>query len=102
MRAQGGRTRSLRGETPQFLAFALLNRVFDVVVGLPACAALAIGVPWYSLRLAHVLTRIPGSLRLTPGSLGIVETSLSALLVLYGLRPGPAIAPTRQPTGNER
>lgn len=51
-------------------------------------------MPWHSLILAYVLTQIPGSLRLTPGSHGIVETSLSALLVLYGLQPGPAIAAT--------
>ncbi|WP_369386337.1 hypothetical protein AB5J72_01035 [Streptomyces sp. CG1] len=38
--------------------------------------------------------KFPGSPRLAPGSLGIVETSLSALLVLSGLRPGPAIAAT--------
>ncbi|MET8944968.1 lysylphosphatidylglycerol synthase transmembrane domain-containing protein [Streptomyces sp. NPDC004542] len=74
--------------------FALLNWVLDVAC-LAACLwALGIAVPWHSLLLVYVLTQIPGSLRLTPGSLGIVETSLSALLVLYGLRPGPAIAAT--------
>ncbi|MER6566816.1 lysylphosphatidylglycerol synthase transmembrane domain-containing protein [Streptomyces sp. NPDC001093] len=75
-------------------AFALLNWVFDVACLAASLWALGIGVPWHSLLLAYVLTQIPGSLRLTPGSLGIVETSLSALLVLYGLRPGPAIAAT--------
>lgn len=75
-------------------AFALLNWVFDVACLAASLWALGIGVPWHSLLLVYVLTQIPGSLRLTPGSLGIVETSLSALLVLYGLRPGPAIAAT--------
>lgn len=75
-------------------AFALLNWAFDVACLAASLWALGIGVPWHSLLLAYVLTQIPGSLRLTPGSLGIVETSLSALLVLYGLRPGPAIAAT--------
>ncbi|WP_229882295.1 lysylphosphatidylglycerol synthase transmembrane domain-containing protein [Streptomyces alanosinicus] len=75
-------------------AFALLNWVFDVACLAASLWALGIGVPWHSLLLAYVLTQIPGSLRLTPGSLGIVETSLSALLVLYGLPPGPAIAAT--------
>lgn len=75
-------------------AFALLNWVFDVACLAAGLWALGIGVPWHSLLIAYVLTQIPGSLRLTPGSLGIVETSLSALLVLYGLRPGPAIAAT--------
>ncbi|WP_256725874.1 lysylphosphatidylglycerol synthase transmembrane domain-containing protein [Streptomyces sp. IMTB 2501] len=75
-------------------AFALLNWAFDVACLAASLWALGIGVPWHSLLLAYVLTQIPGSLRLTPGSLGIVETSLSALLVLYGLGPGPAIAAT--------
>ncbi|MGW2744104.1 lysylphosphatidylglycerol synthase transmembrane domain-containing protein [Streptomyces sp. NPDC001450] len=75
-------------------AFALLNWVLDVACLAASLWALGIGVPWHSLLLVYVLTQIPGSLRLTPGSLGIVETSLSALLVLYGLRPGPAIAAT--------
>ncbi|MFJ5837661.1 YbhN family protein [Streptomyces shenzhenensis] len=75
-------------------AFALLNWVFDVACLAASLWALGIGVPWHSLLLAYVLTQIPGSLRLTPGSLGIVETSLSALLVVYGLQPGPAIAAT--------
>lgn len=35
-----------------------------------------------------------GQEALTPGSPGVVETSLSALLVLYGLPSGPAIAAT--------
>ncbi|MFI1166999.1 YbhN family protein [Streptomyces sp. NPDC020801] len=75
-------------------AFALLNWVFDVACLAASLWAFGIGLPWHSLLLAYVLTQIPGSLRLTPGSLGIVETSLSALLILYGLRPGPAIAAT--------
>ncbi|MGW2209696.1 lysylphosphatidylglycerol synthase transmembrane domain-containing protein [Streptomyces sp. NPDC001781] len=75
-------------------ALALLNWVFDVACLAACLRALGIGVPWRGLLLAYVLTQISGSLRLTPGSLGIVETSLSALLVLYGLRPGPAIAAT--------
>ncbi|GAA2244119.1 MULTISPECIES: lysylphosphatidylglycerol synthase transmembrane domain-containing protein [Kitasatospora] len=75
-------------------ALALLNWVFDAAC-LAACLwALGSGVPWRGLLLAYGLTQIPGSLRLTPGSLGVAEASLSALLVLYGLPPGPAIAGT--------
>ncbi|MFJ8201208.1 YbhN family protein [Streptomyces sp. NPDC096152] len=73
---------------------ALMNWVFDAAC-LAACLwALGITVPWRGLLLAYTLTQIPGSLRLTPGSIGVVEASLSALLVLYGLGPGPAIAAT--------
>ncbi|MGW3567493.1 lysylphosphatidylglycerol synthase transmembrane domain-containing protein [Streptomyces sp. NPDC000941] len=74
--------------------YALMNWVFDAAC-LAACLwALGIGVPWRGILLAYALTQIPGSLRLTPGSIGVVEASLSALLVLYGLPPGPAIAGT--------
>lgn len=73
-------------------AYALMNWGFDAAC-LAACLwALDIGVPWHGVLLAYALTQIPGSLRLTPGSIGVVEASLSALLVLYGLPPGPAIA----------
>ncbi|MEE1769102.1 lysylphosphatidylglycerol synthase transmembrane domain-containing protein [Streptomyces sp. JV185] len=73
-------------------AYAALNWGFDAAC-LAACLwALGIGVPWRGILLAYALTQIPGSLRLTPGSIGVVEASLSALLVLYGLPPGPAIA----------
>ncbi|MET7381466.1 lysylphosphatidylglycerol synthase transmembrane domain-containing protein [Streptomyces sp. NPDC005526] len=75
-------------------ALALMNWVLDAAC-LAACLwALGIPVPWHGLLLAYTLTQIPGSLRLTPGSLGVIEASLSALLVLYGLPPGPAIAAT--------
>ncbi|MEU4850603.1 lysylphosphatidylglycerol synthase transmembrane domain-containing protein [Streptomyces gilvosporeus] len=73
---------------------ALLNWTFDAAC-LAACLwALGVGVPWHGLLLAYGLTQIPGSLRLTPGSLGVVEASLSVLLVLYGLSPGSAIGAT--------
>ncbi|MFJ3248104.1 YbhN family protein [Streptomyces sp. NPDC086782] len=75
-------------------AFALLNWVLDVACLAAGLWALGIRVPWHGLLFAYVLTQIPGSLRLTPGSVGIIETSLSALLILYGLQPGSAIAAT--------
>ncbi|WP_311765467.1 lysylphosphatidylglycerol synthase transmembrane domain-containing protein [Streptomyces zingiberis] len=74
--------------------FALGNWVLDAACLTASLWALGIGVPWHGLLLAYALTQIPGSLRLTPGSLGVVETSLSALLVLYGVAAGPAIAGT--------
>lgn len=74
--------------------FALLNWVFDAACLAAGMWALGIGVPWHGLLLAYALTQIAGSLRLTPGGLGIVEASLSALLIAYGLHPGQAIAAT--------
>ncbi|MFE7172375.1 YbhN family protein [Streptomyces sp. NPDC057616] len=73
---------------------ALLNWGLDVAGLAASLWALNVGVPWHGLLLAYVLTQIPGSLRLTPGSLGVVETSMSALLVLYGLPSASAIAAT--------
>ncbi|MFI6654984.1 YbhN family protein [Streptomyces sp. NPDC050523] len=72
----------------------LLNWGLDIAGLAASLWALNVGVPWHGLLLAYVLTQIPGSLRLTPGSLGVVETSLSALLVLYGLPSASAIAAT--------
>lgn len=74
--------------------FALLNWMCDAACLAAGMWALGIGVPWHGLLLAYALTQIAGTLRLTPGSLGIVEASLSALLVAYGLQPGQAIAAT--------
>ncbi|MGW0206358.1 lysylphosphatidylglycerol synthase transmembrane domain-containing protein [Streptomyces sp. NPDC003233] len=84
----------LRPWLPPF-AFAPLNWVFGVACLAIGLRALGIGVPWHSLLLAYVLTQAPPQQPSPdPGSLGIVETSLSALLVLSRLRPGPAIAAT--------
>ncbi|MFD6225339.1 YbhN family protein [Streptomyces sp. NPDC060232] len=76
------------------LVFALLNWVFDLGC-LTACIwSLGFAVPWHGLLLAYALTQIASSLRLTPGSLGIAEATLSALLIAYGMPPGQAIAAT--------
>ncbi len=76
------------------LGLALLNWAFDAACLAASLWALGIGVPWSGLLLAYALTQIPGSLRLTPGSLGVVEVSLATLLVASGLRPDQAIAAT--------
>jgi hypothetical protein len=72
----------------------LLNWVFDAACLAASLWALGIGVPWHGLLLAYALTQITGSLRITPGGLGLVEASLSALLIAYGLQPGQAFAAT--------
>ncbi|WP_062641011.1 TIGR00374 family protein [Streptomyces maremycinicus] len=92
-----GQARSVQpGLRPWLRPFslALLNWTLDAACLAASLWALGIGVPWHGLLLAYGLTQIPGSLRLTPGSIGIVETSLAALLVLYGLSPEQAIAGT--------
>jgi uncharacterized membrane protein YbhN (UPF0104 family) len=56
--------------------------------------ALRVPVPWRGFLLAYTLTQLLSSLRVTPGSLGITEASLTALLVLYGVPTEQAIAAT--------
>ncbi len=73
---------------------AVLNWAFDAACLAASLWALGIGIPWRGLLLAYVLTQIPSSLRLTPGSIGVVEASLATLLTVYGLRPEQAIAAT--------
>ncbi|MFH7340469.1 YbhN family protein [Streptomyces sp. KHY 26] len=74
--------------------FALLNWTFDAACLAAGMWALGIGVPWRGLLLCYALTQVAGSLRLTPGNLGIAEATLSALLAVYGMAPGQAIAAT--------
>ena len=71
---------------------ALLNWLCDAAA-LAACLwALGIDVPWRGLLLTYGLTQISISLRLTPGSLGIAEASMSTLLAVQGLPADQAIA----------
>jgi hypothetical protein len=83
----------LRGWLRPFV-LALLNWACDAAALASALWALGIGVPWRGLLIAYGLTQISASLRLTPGSLGIAEASLTALLVLYGLSADQALAAT--------
>ncbi|MCX4637816.1 YbhN family protein [Streptomyces platensis] len=75
-------------------AYAVLNWGFDAACLASCLWALSIGVPWHGLLLAYTLTQFTGSLHLTPGNLVVVEVSLSALLIAYGLQPEQAIAAT--------
>lgn len=76
------------------LALALGNWVLDAAC-LVACAwGLGVTLPWRGVLVAYAITQMSGALRLTPGGLGIVETSLAALLVFYGLHADQAIAVT--------
>ncbi|MFF4550731.1 YbhN family protein [Streptomyces sp. NPDC001435] len=72
--------------------WALLNWVCDAAALTASLWALGIDVPWRGLLIAYGLTQISISLRLTPGSLGVAEASLSTVLVVQGLRADQAIA----------
>lgn len=70
---------------------ALLNWTFDADCLAASLWALGIGVPWSGLLLAY---RSPAACACPPGSLGVIEVSLTTLLFSYGLRPDQAIAAT--------
>ncbi|GAA3803279.1 lysylphosphatidylglycerol synthase transmembrane domain-containing protein [Streptomyces chiangmaiensis] len=81
----------LRGWTRPCM-LALLNWLCDAAALVACLWALGIGVPWRGMLVSYGLAQISISLRLTPGSLGIAEASLSTLLVVQGLRADQAIA----------
>ena len=83
----------LRGWTRPYV-LALLNWLCDAAALTAVLWALGIGVPWRGILVTYGLTQISISLRLTPGSLGVAEASLSTLLVVQGLRADQAIAAT--------
>lgn len=76
------------------LGLALGNWVLDAACLVACAGGLGITLPWHGVLVAYALTQMSGALRLTPGGLGVVETSLAALLVFYGLRADEAIAVT--------
>jgi hypothetical protein len=51
-------------------------------------------VPWRGVLVAYGLTQLSASLPVTPGGLGVVEGSLAALLVAYGMPASEALAAT--------
>jgi uncharacterized membrane protein YbhN (UPF0104 family) len=75
-------------------SLAAANWVWDAVA-LSACIlALGGGVPWRGVLVAYALTQIAASFPITPGGIGVVEGSLAALLVAYGMPLDRAVAAT--------
>jgi putative heme transporter len=73
---------------------ALANWVYDGATLVACMLALGIGVPWRGILVAYALTQVAASLPITPGGLGVVEGSLTALLVAYGIGTDQALAAT--------
>ena len=42
-------------------------------------------IPWHGILVAYALAQVTASIPITPGGLGVVEGSLTALLVAYGM-----------------
>jgi uncharacterized membrane protein YbhN (UPF0104 family) len=73
---------------------ALANWIWDAVALAACILALGGGVPWRGVLVAYALTQIAASFPITPGGLGVVEGSLAALLVAYGMPVDRAVAAT--------
>jgi uncharacterized membrane protein YbhN (UPF0104 family) len=97
-RVVGNVFRQLRTVQPGVLGWAevfglaLLNWVDDAACLTACILALHVHVPWRGLLVIYALTQISASLPVTPGGLGVVEGSMAALLVAYGVAGGQALA----------
>ena len=71
---------------------ALANWVYDAAVLVACLDALRVPVPWRGLLVVYALTQVSASLPITPGGLGVVEGSMAALLIAYGVHAPDALA----------
>jgi uncharacterized protein (TIRG00374 family) len=67
------------------LELALGNWLFDCAVVIVAMEALAVRVPWSGVLVVYGLTQISAAIPVTPGGIGVVEGSMTALLHAYGV-----------------
>ena len=74
------------------LGLAAANWLYDTACLVACLMALRVDVPWRGLLVIYSLTQISASLPITPGGLGVVEGSMAALLMAYGVADGPALA----------
>ena len=74
------------------LAVAILNWICDC--GCLVFSILAVGghVPWQAVLAAYGLTQLAASLPITPGGIGVVEATLSVLLIAYHMPAPTAVA----------
>jgi putative heme transporter len=49
-------------------------------------------IPWHGILVAYALAQVTASIPITPGGIGVVEGSLTALLVAYGMPTNVALA----------
>ncbi len=76
----------------EVFALATANWLFDGVCLVACSEALDVPVPWRGILVVYGLTQVAASLPVTPGGIGVVEASMTALLVAYGTRPTSALA----------
>lgn len=74
------------------LALALANWLYDGICLVAVMEALGSRIPWPGVIVAYCLAQLGTSVPLTPGGIGIVEGTMSYVLVLYGLPIRDAVA----------
>lgn len=74
------------------IILAILNWIYDC--GCLVFSILAVGghVPWQGVLVAYGLTQLAAALPITPGGIGVVEGTLSVLLIAYQVPAATAIA----------
>jgi uncharacterized protein (TIRG00374 family) len=75
----------------ELVVFSLINWLASAACLAAAILAVRATVPWSSLLLVYVAGSAVGSFNLTPGGLGVVESTLAASLVAAGMRSSAAL-----------
>ncbi|HXW77850.1 MAG TPA: lysylphosphatidylglycerol synthase transmembrane domain-containing protein, partial [Acidimicrobiales bacterium] len=73
-------------------AYALANWLCDCLCLIACMEALGVPVPWRGILVVYGLTQVAASIPITPGGIGVVEGSMTALLIAYGTQPTSAVA----------
>ena len=71
---------------------AWANWLYDCLCLVACMEALGVRVPWRGILVVYPLTQVAASLPITPGGFGVVEASMTALLIAYGTRSTSALA----------
>ena len=74
------------------VALALLTWIFDALCLVSSFRIVHTGISWTALPLAYGVSQIAAVLPLLPGGLGLVEGSITAVLVAYGSPRIPTLA----------
>jgi len=74
--------------------FACANWLANLACLVAAILTVHADVPWRGVLVVYGLTQLAAVLPLTPGGLAVVEGSLTALLIAYGMPSGNAVAAT--------
>jgi uncharacterized protein (TIRG00374 family) len=97
VRGLDGLSHQVRIVTPSPMAWveslllALANWGADLVTLVFCIWTVHASVPWRGIVIAYALTQISASIPITPGGLAVVEASLGALLVAYGMASTTAV-----------